>query len=52
LLAWTNNFDRACLQCTFVIHGELPAATAMADKLRASGMAQVEVPKLGESFDL
>jgi metallo-beta-lactamase family protein len=52
LLAWTNTFDRARLQRTFVVHGELPAATAMADKLRASGMVQVDVPKLGESFDL
>ena len=52
LLAWTQTINTASLQRTFVVHGELRAATVMADKLRACGMAQVEVPRLGESFDL
>ncbi len=52
LLGWAGNFDCARLQHTFVVHGEGPAATAMAEKLRASGIARVDVPRLGESFDL
>ena len=52
LLTWTSTFERSRLQRAFVVHGEPPAATAMAEKLRASGMAQVDVPQLGQSFEL
>ncbi len=36
----------------FVVHGEPDAATAMAGILRECGVAEVTVPRLGESFTL
>lgn len=36
----------------FVVHGEPDAAQAMAQLLREEGIRQVDVPKLGESFEL
>jgi metallo-beta-lactamase family protein len=52
LLDWTSHFDRARLKRTFVIHGEPPAPQTMADKLRASGLTQVDAPARGQTFDL
>jgi metallo-beta-lactamase family protein len=51
LLDWTSTFDRTRLQRAFVVHGEPPAATAMAEKLRGSGVSRVDVPQLGQSFE-
>ena len=36
----------------FVVHGEPEAAEAMAKLLKEEGVRQVDVPKLGESFEL
>jgi metallo-beta-lactamase family protein len=36
----------------FVVHGEAEALGAMADILREEGVADVVIPRLGESFDL
>jgi metallo-beta-lactamase family protein len=37
---------------TFITHGELPAATALAAELRTSRGWNTVVPKLGQSFEL
>jgi len=36
----------------FVVHGEPPAAEAMASLLRQEGVRQAIIPRQGESFDL
>ena len=36
----------------FITHGELPAATALANELRATKGWNTVVPKLGEKFEL
>jgi metallo-beta-lactamase family protein len=36
----------------FVVHGEPPAAEAMASLLRQEGVRQAVIPRQGESFDL
>ena len=36
----------------FVVHGEGPALTAMAELLREEGIQNVVIPQLGESFEL
>jgi metallo-beta-lactamase family protein len=36
----------------FVVHGEAEAAQAMARLLREEGVRQVDVPRLGQTFEL
>jgi metallo-beta-lactamase family protein len=36
----------------FVVHGEGPALSAMAELLKEEGVGEVTIPRLGESFDL
>ena len=52
LLAWVGGFDRARLQRVFVVHGEATATETFSGKLRAAGIANVDTPARGQSFDL
>lgn len=47
LLAWTANFSKPPKQ-TFVVHGEVSAAHAFAERLRAESGWEVSVPELGQ----
>ncbi len=51
LLAWTKGFKTAPRR-TFVVHGEVAAATEFAQRLRADNGWNVTVPELGSSVDL
>jgi len=51
LLEWMRPLDRSRLQQTFVVHGELTAATTLAEKLRADGMSNVTIPGLRQRFE-
>ena len=51
LRAWVRQLGGR-VRRAFVVHGEPPAAAAMAQILKEEGVAEVAVPTLGESFDL
>ena len=51
LLEWAQPLDRGRLQHAFVVHGEPQAAATFAEKLRGTGMAAVEAPVHGQSFE-
>ncbi len=51
LLAWARPFDRKRLQRVFVVHGEQAAAFTLEQKLHGEGMANVDVPVRGQSFE-
>jgi metallo-beta-lactamase family protein len=51
LLEWAQPCDRNRLQQTFVVHGEQPSAFTFAEKLRSTGMKNVDVPERGQSFE-
>jgi metallo-beta-lactamase family protein len=50
LLNWARAFNRQRLQKTFLVHGEEQAAFALADKLREEGLAELEIPVLGQQY--
>ena len=52
LLAWVRPMNRQRLQQVFLVHGELDSATALKGQLRGLGIANVEIPERGQSFDL
>lgn len=49
LVEWTNALDRSKLQKLFLVHGEPPAQGVLAEKLRATGIADVQIPARGDS---
>jgi len=49
LLAWVGHLERPPRQ-TFLVHGELPAATALAAELTARDFPAVHIPILGQQF--
>jgi metallo-beta-lactamase family protein len=51
LRAWVRRLGGP-VRRAFVVHGEEPARAAMADILREEGVADVQVPAHGESFEL
>jgi metallo-beta-lactamase family protein len=51
LKAWVRSLGGP-IRRAFVVHGEPDAARSMAQILREEGVRQVDVPKLGESFDI
>jgi metallo-beta-lactamase family protein len=51
LRAWVRRLGGP-IRRAFVVHGEPPALEAMAAILREEGVADVRIPKHGESFDL
>lgn len=51
LRAWVRKVEGP-IGRAFVVHGEAEARQAMAQLLREEGVRKVEVPNLGESFDL
>jgi metallo-beta-lactamase family protein len=51
LRAWIRQLGGP-IRRAFVVHGEAEAAQAMAKILREEGVRQVDVPALGESFEL
>jgi metallo-beta-lactamase family protein len=51
LRAWVRRLGGP-VRRAFVVHGEPPAAAAMAQILKEEGVAEVAVPTLGQSFDL
>jgi len=51
LRAWVKRLGGP-VRGAFVVHGETGPATAMAELLREEGVAQVTIPKMGESFEL
>jgi metallo-beta-lactamase family protein len=50
LLQWANAFDRQRLQQLFLVHGEPEPSSTLAEKLRADGMANVNLPTRGQQF--
>jgi len=48
LLQWADGLDRAQLHGLYLVHGEPPAQTVLADKLRAQGFDNVKVPARGD----
>ena len=51
LLAWAGSFKRPP-QHTFVVHGEVAAAIALAERLQADKGWEVTVPALGQNVQL
>ncbi|MCO5182892.1 MAG: MBL fold metallo-hydrolase [Anaerolineae bacterium] len=51
LLEWVGHFRRKP-QHTYVVHGDEDVSLAFADTLRQHGLADVNVPELGQRFDL
>jgi metallo-beta-lactamase family protein len=51
LRAWVKRLGGP-VRRAFVVHGEAGPATAMAELLGEEGVAQVTIPKMGESFEL
>jgi metallo-beta-lactamase family protein len=51
LLSWTGSFKQKAEQ-TFIVHGEEEASFALADGLQNQGYRDVNVPELGQKFDL
>jgi len=49
LLAYVGAVQKTGLQEVFVVHGEKASAEALADGLRAMGIAKVHVPAMGDS---
>jgi metallo-beta-lactamase family protein len=49
LLDWTGHFKKRPRH-TFIVHGEEAVSLTFADTLRRQGLANVNVPHLGESF--
>lgn len=52
LVQWAGALDRARLQRLFLVHGEPPAQAALAEKLRAQGFGNVEIPARGDAVTL
>jgi metallo-beta-lactamase family protein len=52
LLEYVQSLEPEHLKHAFVVHGEESSSLALADGLRDLGVAETEVPKLGESFEL
>jgi metallo-beta-lactamase family protein len=50
LLRWTADLPPP--RRTFLTHGELPAARALADALRGTRGWDVAIPRMGQTFDL
>jgi metallo-beta-lactamase family protein len=50
LIEWARAFDRARLQQVFLVHGELPAATTLRDRLAETGLRSITIPERKESF--
>ena len=48
LVDWAGALDRTRLQRTFLVHGEPPAQATLAEKLRAAGLGQVDIPARGD----
>jgi len=51
LLHWAEPFDRQKLQTFFLVHGEPDAMSTLADKVRETGVKQVEMPERGQKFE-
>jgi metallo-beta-lactamase family protein len=51
LLSWTGSFKQKA-EHTFIVHGEEEASFALADGLQNQGYRDVNVPELGQKFDL
>ncbi len=52
LLAWVDHLDRTRLRQVFLVHGEIDAATALAEGIRELGIDRVAIPERGERFEL
>jgi metallo-beta-lactamase family protein len=52
LLSWVRSVRGERLRRVFVVHGEEAESQALAEGLRDLGGLQVEVPRLGQAFDL
>jgi len=51
LLNWTGHFSKRASQ-TYVVHGEEDASFALADGLRNQGYGNVNVPALGQRYEI
>ncbi len=49
---WAANFDRQRLQGIFLVHGEKESALGLSGLLHGAGFRSVEIPELGQSFEL
>jgi len=49
LLQWADKLDRAQLHGLYLVHGEPPAQTVLADKLREQGFDHVKIPARGDT---
>ncbi len=49
LLQWAGELDRARLQSVYLVHGEPPAQSVLAEKLREQGIGNVVIPARGDS---
>lgn len=51
LLAWADAFERPPKQ-TFLVHGEVEAASALAEGLRGRGFPEVVIPEMGQTVTI
>jgi metallo-beta-lactamase family protein len=51
LLHWASQFDRTRLQKVFLVHGEIGPMSTFKGKLEEAGIAPVEMPARGQSWD-
>jgi metallo-beta-lactamase family protein len=51
LLEWAGHFKKRPHH-TYIVHGEEDASLSLADALRQQGFQDVNVPQLGQSFDI
>ena len=52
MLSFISCQDFAQIQKVFLVHGEIEAQSAYAEKLTGAGFAHIEIPKVGEEVEL
>lgn len=52
LLDWIGQMDRTRLRQVFLVHGETPSATALAEGIQELGIDHVVIPERGQRFEL
>lgn len=52
MLSFISCQDKAQIKKVFLVHGEIEAQSAYAEKLTGAGFSNIEIPEVGEEFEL
>jgi len=52
MLSFVSCQDKAQIKKVFLVHGEIEAQSAYAEKLTSAGFSNIEIPEVGEEFEL